>query len=144
MVEQFLTGKVMLYSGDCLALLPTLAENSFDACVTDPPYALESIRKRFADTSIDGDTDAETRARERSDSMGRLSRGFMGMRWDVADVAHSAECWREVYRVLKPGAFVLAFGGTRLHPRVHAHLELLSSCFEPAHCRAMHDPNLMQ
>lgn len=29
-----------LYLGDCLEILDTLAENSVDTCITDPPYGL--------------------------------------------------------------------------------------------------------
>jgi len=36
---------------------------------------------------------------------------FMGKEWDTA--VPGVEVWREVYRVLKPGAFGLVFGGTR-------------------------------
>ena len=39
---------------------------------------------------------------------------FMGKDWD-AEVP-GVEVWREVYRVLKPGAFGLVFGGTRTFP----------------------------
>jgi hypothetical protein len=34
-------------SEDCRAVLKTLADNSIDSVVTDPPYALVSIGKRF-------------------------------------------------------------------------------------------------
>ena len=34
--------------GDSREVLPTLAEASIDACVTDPPYSLQTINKRFA------------------------------------------------------------------------------------------------
>lgn len=33
--------------GDCLQLLADLPADSIDACVTDPPYHLQSIVKRF-------------------------------------------------------------------------------------------------
>ena len=38
---------VQLYCGDSLAILPELAENSADACVTDPPYGLEFMGKEW-------------------------------------------------------------------------------------------------
>lgn len=34
-------GRVALYCGDCLAILPTLAPGSVDAVVTDPPYGVD-------------------------------------------------------------------------------------------------------
>lgn len=40
-------GSVTLHKGDCLEVLDTLPANHFDAVVTDPPYHLASIVKRF-------------------------------------------------------------------------------------------------
>jgi site-specific DNA-methyltransferase (adenine-specific) len=62
---------------------------SVDACVTDPPYEL----------------------------------GFMGKRWDASGIAYSDDLWREVLRVLKPGAHLLAFGGTRTYHRMACAIE---------------------
>jgi hypothetical protein len=50
-------------------------------------------------------------------------RGFMGKRWDTGDRAFSVEFWREVFRVLKPGGHVLAFGGTRTVHRLACAIE---------------------
>jgi len=46
---------------------------------------------------------------------------FMGKEWDHG--VPSAEVWREVMRVLKPGAFCLVFGGTRTWHRLACALE---------------------
>lgn len=43
---------------------------------------------------------------------------FMGKAWDTGEVAYDPAFWREVLRVLKPGAHVLAFGGTRTYHRL--------------------------
>ena len=40
MSERWESGDVTLYHGDCLEILPTLAEGSVDAVVTDPPYGI--------------------------------------------------------------------------------------------------------
>lgn len=37
----------MIHVGDCLSILPTLAANSADAIVTDPPYGLSFMGKRW-------------------------------------------------------------------------------------------------
>ena len=42
----FHDGQVVLHIGDCFDVLDTLPENSMDAVVTDPPYALVSIQKK--------------------------------------------------------------------------------------------------
>ena len=38
---------VDLRLGDCLDVLPTLAENSVDTCITDPPYGLSFMGKEW-------------------------------------------------------------------------------------------------
>lgn len=49
--------------------------------------------------------------------------GFMGKEWDGQKVAHDVGVWREVYRVLKPGGHLLAFGGTRTSHRLACAIE---------------------
>ena len=39
--------------------------------------------------------------------------GFMGKSWDKEGIAFDPDTWRHVLRVLKPGASLLCFGGTR-------------------------------
>jgi len=46
---------------------------------------------------------------------------FMGKDWDNG--VPGARFWREVLRVLKPGAMLLAFGGTRTHHRLMVAIE---------------------
>ena len=76
-----------LIQGDCLEVMKALPDNSVDSCVTDPPYGLK----------------------------------FMGKKWDY-DVP-TVEQWEEVYRVMKPGAFLLAFGGDRTYHRMVVNIE---------------------
>lgn len=80
---------VQLHLGDCLEVMRSLNENSVDTCITDPPYEL----------------------------------GFMGKRWDSSGVAFRVATWEAVYRVLKPGALLLAFGGTRTYHRMVCAIE---------------------
>ena len=47
--------------------------------------------------------------------------GFMEKRWDRQ--LPSVEVWREMLRVCKPGAMLLAFGGTRTFHRLACHIE---------------------
>lgn len=76
-----------LHQGDCLAVLPTLAADSIDAIVTDPPYGLS----------------------------------FMNKDWDHGIPGEAF--WREAWRVAKPGAMLLAFGGTRTSHRLAVAIE---------------------
>jgi site-specific DNA-methyltransferase (adenine-specific) len=123
MTESLLNGKVQLHAGDCLAILPTLAEASFDACVTDPPYHLASIVKRFSKTAMDDETKTSERIRNRADGYARSASGFMGKKWDGGDIAFDPATWCEVLRVLKPGAHLVAFGAPKNAHRLTCAIE---------------------
>jgi DNA modification methylase len=116
---------VTVEHGECLDVLRRLKDEGvqFDSCVTDPPYHLAPTLKRFSNTTTKGRTKAEQSAAARSDSYGRLSTGFMGQQWDGGDIAFRPETWRAVYDVLRPGAFLLAFGGTRTYHRLVCAIE---------------------
>jgi len=49
--------------------------------------------------------------------------GFMGKSWDASGVAFSPATWGELMRVCKPGAGLLAFGGTRTYHRLACAIE---------------------
>ena len=100
---------VRIINGDMLQVLPQLAAEGFQAhsCVTDPPYHLASIVKRF------GGTNAAPAQHGRDGAYARASKGFMGKTWDGGDIAMRPETWRLVFDCLRPGAFLVAFGGTR-------------------------------
>jgi site-specific DNA-methyltransferase (adenine-specific) len=115
--ESFLDGKVTLHRGDCLEVLPTLEANSIDSCVTDPPYHLTSIVKRF------GKENSAPAQFGTDGAYARASKGFMGKQWDGGDIAFRPELWAEVFRVLKPGAHLLAFSSTRTYHRMACAIE---------------------
>ena len=88
-----------LHQGDCLQTLRTMASDSIDAVVTDPPYGLSQH------------TQAEVLQCLTSWIGGQVyqpkGKGFMGKGWDAW--VPGPEIWREVLRVLKPGGHLLAF-----------------------------------
>jgi DNA modification methylase len=86
---------VEVIHGDCLEVMRRMADASVDAVCTDPPYDL---------TSGNG-------------------RGFMGRTWDGTGIAFRVDLWTEVFRVLKPGGHLLAFGGTRTYHRMTCAIE---------------------
>jgi site-specific DNA-methyltransferase (adenine-specific) len=47
----------------------------------------------------------------------------MGKQWDTGETAFDPEFWSEVYRVLKPGAYVAAFGSSRSYHRMACAIE---------------------
>ena len=96
-----------LHLGDCRVMLGAIATESIDAIVTDPPYELTAARP--------GGRSAATR--------GAVMRGFMGLEWDATGIAYDPALWRECLRVLKPGAHLLAFGGTRTAHRMVCAIE---------------------
>lgn len=89
----------------------------FDSCVTDPPYHLTSIVKRFGK---DGSAPCKAGA---TGAYARASKGFMGKEWDGGDVAFRPETWRAVFDKLKPGAHLVAFSGTRTFHRMVCAIE---------------------
>lgn len=102
---------IKVIHGDSRDVLKTIPDNSVDSCCCDPPYALVSIAKRFG-------KDGSAPAKFGKDGLyQRASSGFMGQTWDTGEVAHDPAFWAEVYRVLKPGAHLVAFSGSRSHHR---------------------------
>ena len=109
---------VTVHHGDSRDVLKGLADASIDSVVTDPPYALVSIGKRFG-----ADNAAPAKSNGASGVYARASSGFMGQRWDTGETAFSVEFWAEVMRVLKPGGHVVAFSGTRTYHRLACAVE---------------------
>lgn len=108
--------------GDCLEKLKELEENSVDSIVTDPPYHLVSIVKRF------GKENSAPAKFGTDGAFSRASKGFMGKDWDGVNeegigIAQKVELWKECLRVLKPGGHLLAFSGTRTYHRMASAIE---------------------
>jgi site-specific DNA-methyltransferase (adenine-specific) len=55
--------------------------------------------------------------------MKRLSKGFMGKTWDGGDIAFRPETWVTVSSIMRPGAFLVVFGGTRTYHRMACAIE---------------------
>jgi len=114
-MKQEIKENYSLYLGDNIQWLKTLPSDSVDSVVTDPPYGLTSIVKRF------GKSNSKDAQYGTDGVFKRSSKGFMGKEWD-SDVP-SVEFWREVYRILKPGGHILSFGGTRTYHRMVTNIE---------------------
>ena len=104
--------------GDCLDVMKRLPDACVDAIVTDPPYGLVANKKGGSGiASVNLDT-PYGRAR---DGTGNGSGGFMGKAWDSC--VPGVEFWIEALRVAKPGAHLVAFGGTRTYHRLAVAIE---------------------
>jgi DNA modification methylase len=80
---------VRIEHSEAVELLQSLPENSLDACITDPPYEI----------------------------------GIMSRKWDSTGVAFDVNTWASVLRCVKPGAHLLAFGGSRTYHRIACAIE---------------------
>jgi site-specific DNA-methyltransferase (adenine-specific) len=109
----------VIHEGDCRDVLPTFAADSFDSVVTDPPYALTDIGRgmRMRRTGVSAHHDGANRTARGRTPTG----GFMGQAWDSE--LPGVEVWSAVLRVLKPGGYMLTFGGTRTYHRLACAVE---------------------
>lgn len=109
-----------LLRGDCRDHMLRLADEGvqFDAIITDPPYDLTSIVKRFG-----GANAAPAKSDGATGVFARASRGFMGQQWDGTGVAFDPFTWTLAYDVLKPGGHIIAFGGSRTFHRMTCAIE---------------------
>lgn len=76
----------------------------FHALFCDPPYHLASIVKRYGKN---GSAEAS------GDVYNRSTKGFMGKEWDGGDIAFRSETWSAIAEHLYPGAFLIAFSGSK-------------------------------
>jgi len=117
-------GKV--YKGDCRDVLKQFPNNYFTGVLTDPPYGLEFMGKKWdkLDTRQPGDPNYKT-----NDTPGGRSKvRFSSAASYGGSVGKLIEEWhyswaKEAFRVCKPGGFMLAFGGSRTHHRLMSGIE---------------------
>ena len=111
---------IRLYCGDCLEVLPTLAENSVDSIVTDPPYGLEFMGKEW-------DKFDNSKRRVKGTGGTEAPFGHHAVQVDADRNAGYGEWCRTwavaALRVAKPGAMLMAFGGTRTWHRLACAIE---------------------
>lgn len=106
-----------LYQGSMLDMLEVIEPNTIDSIITDPPYGLTSITKRF------GKENSAECQYGKDGSFARLSKGFMGKEWDGSGIEYNIDTWKKCYEVLKPGGYLLAFGGSRTFHRIACAIE---------------------
>ncbi len=96
-----------LFRGDVLWWAAHYRGAKFHALITDPPYHLTSITKRF------GAGNAAPAQYGTNGVYSRSSRGFMGQQWDGGNIAFRSETWAALAEHLYPGAFGMAFASSR-------------------------------
>ena len=124
-----------IINGDCIEELKKLPENSVDAIVTDPPYGLEFMGKEWDSFIQGGGTGwkagqmADTQSLPDNNSFKKKGFGklpvYRGMNTQqkLNMQIFFTEWATECLRVLKPGGFLLAFGGTRTYHRLACGIE---------------------
>jgi DNA modification methylase len=110
---------MLLLNGDCIEQMQKLIDDGVqvDSVVTDPPYHLTSIVKRFGK---EGSAPAQYGT---DGAFKRASSGFMGKEWDGGDIAFRPETWELALKLLKPGGHILAFSASRNYHRMAVAIE---------------------
>ena len=104
------TNKV--YQGDCLIRIKELPDNSIDAIVTDPPYALGFMGKAWDKFPSDVGAKKPFANQSKEGKLGGLSYQQWTQNWA-----------KECFRILKPGGHLISFGGTRTYHRMACAVE---------------------
>lgn len=101
---------ITLHAGDNRETLRRLIDQGVQvhSVVTDPPYGLTSITKRFGKGNA-----AAAKSNGATGVFKRASGGFMGQQWDASGIERDPEFWKLIYDILLPGGYVLAFSSPR-------------------------------
>lgn len=122
-------------NGDSIEVLKQIPDNSIAGCITDPPYNYEFIGRDWNQNEIE-------RRLERSKSQNSstlvknipygsgLAGGVRNERWykknreNILEYRSWVSEWgKELFRVLKPGAYVMVFNSTRTSAHIQVSLE---------------------
>ena len=100
---------VTIHEGDNRVSLRRLIDEGVrvHSVVTDPPYGLTSVTKRFNNSPRNEATENQ------ETPFGRTGRGFMGQMWDGSGIERDPEFWRLVWEIMLPGAYCVAFSSSR-------------------------------
>lgn len=111
--------EITVIHDDCKVALRRLIREGVrvHSIMTDPPYGLVSIQKRF------GGDNAPARTENNDGSFARLSGGFMGQRWDASGIELDVELWKLCHEILLPGGYLLAFSSPRTGHRMACAIE---------------------
>jgi DNA modification methylase len=122
-----------IIEGDCIEAMAAMDKHSVDAVVCDPPYGLGFMGKDWDSPGGTGDfpmrrtTEANTVNTGASRQGGRQRASEDWHKRQLRD-ARSYQAWCEAWgaealRLLRPGGYLLAMGGTRTYHRLASGLE---------------------
>jgi site-specific DNA-methyltransferase (adenine-specific) len=102
-------------TGDCMEILKQIPDNSIDTVITDPPYGLSDHNEKLVRKTLlkwlNGEEDYTPK-----------TKGFMNKSWDA--FVPPPAVWKEIFRVMKPGATILVFAGSRTYDLMTISLRL--------------------
>lgn len=123
----------LIYNEDCIIGLEKIKENSIDVCITDPPYNYEFIGHKWNFEEIQRRMsrvqNSNTLVKHIPYGSG-LAGGVRNKRWyeknakNIDDYREWTYKWgKEIFRVLKPGSYILVFNSSRTVAHVQIALE---------------------
>ncbi|MFU0543223.1 DNA-methyltransferase [Gardnerella vaginalis] len=121
--------------GDCMKILKNIPDNSIAGCVTDPPYNYEFIGRDWNQNEIE--RRVERSKLKNSSTLVKnipygsgLAGGVRNKRWyeknreNILEYRNWIRQWgKELFRILKPGSYVMVFNSTRTSAHVQVALE---------------------
>ncbi len=122
-----------ILQGDCIEKMKNIPDNSIDCCITDPPYNYEFIGQNWNEKEIERRTNRvkNTNTLVKNIPYGSgLAGGIRNKRWyernreNILQYQDWIRQWgSELYRILKPGAYIYTFNSTRTIAHVQTALE---------------------
>ncbi len=127
--------KNKIITGNCLNVLKKIPDESIAGCITDPPYNYEFIGKDWNQYEIErrmekvNSKTSSTLVKNIPYGSG-LSGGVRNKRWyeknrkNILEYREWVKTWaKELYRILKPGAYVMVFNSTRTSAHIQVAFE---------------------
>ena len=120
-----------LYTADIVKWAKDYNGQLFHGLLSDPPYNLDSITKRFGSQGAAPSKFGSDGAFQRS------SQGFLSQDWDT-DIACQVDTWEAIKTLLHPGAFCIAYSSARTFHRMATAIENAGFVIHPmiGWCRA--------
>jgi len=115
--------KYKIYNQDVIEWAKEYQKAKFHALISDAPYHLTSIVKRYSKVDTNKSTSTNDITLGRKNQYGRLTKGFMNQEWDGGDIAFRPETWEALGEHLYPGAFGMCFSASRNWHRLAVAIE---------------------
>jgi site-specific DNA-methyltransferase (adenine-specific) len=126
-----MTDKII--QGDCRQVLEEFPDDYFSTCITDPPYNYEFIGRNWDESEIERRVERVQNSKTLVKNIpygSGLAGGVRNKRWyqrvreNIVEYQQWCESWgQEVFRTLRPGAYILVFNSTRTIAHVQVALE---------------------